>query len=213
MFQFHGLISYSEGLRLQEKAIQSLKQDRQPFRILGCEHLPVLTKGRRLHGKPDVDLSLPAEFEILEADRGGELALHTPGQLMIYPIVNLRQMHWSVKDYICVLHKVTKLWLEHEGVKSDTGSQSGLWTEKGKIAFLGIRVQNGISSHGLAINVHNKLSYYRSFVACGVKNAPVDHLNTDQSLEELFSKWVQIFRDNHDKILCSSDSTRPSDNL
>lgn len=93
---------------------------------------------------------------------------------------------------------------------ADVGPQPGLWTQKGKIAFLGIRIQNGISTHGIAINIHNDLKYYESFVACGVKNAPVDRLVTDQSLEILFQKWLQTFLDSHANILCSTEEITPS---
>jgi len=203
-------MTYSQGLRFQAKVQDRIRQQGEVSHIIGCEHQAVLTKGRSLHGREFRLSALFKDFEIIEADRGGELALHSPGQLIIYPIINLKFMKWSVRDYICVLHKVTKKWLKQEGVMADVGPQPGLWTQKGKIAFLGIRIQNGISTHGIAINIHNDLKYYESFVACGVKNAPVDRLVTDQSLEILFQKWLQTFLDSHANILCSTEEITPS---
>jgi len=201
---YYGLISYEKGLNIQQEAIKKVRANLASGYLLGCEHEPVLTRGRRLHGQC---LVRPKGFDesvkIMDADRGGELALHTPGQLVIYPILNLKHFGWSVTQYIWVLHKVTQLWLKKFGVEAVTGDQSGLWTSSGKIVFIGIRVQHGVSSHGIAINVHNDLSYYRTFPACGIENASVDRVNSTDSLDKLFQSWVQTFRDSHETIFCS----------
>jgi lipoate-protein ligase B len=211
---YYGLISYEKGLSVQQEAIQKVRAQLSNGYLLGCEHEPVLTRGRRLHGQNVVPpMGFDPSIKIVDADRGGELALHTPGQLVIYPVFDLKYFGWSVSEYICVLHRVTQLWLKRLGIKAVTGEQSGLWTSSGKIVFIGIRVQHGITSHGLAINVQNDLSYYQNFVACGIQNASVDRVHSEETLESLFQIWTQTFRDNHETILCSRAVSADSESL
>jgi lipoate-protein ligase B len=211
---YFGLISYEEGVILQQEVLKIVKSHPSHIGVLGGEHLCVLTRGRRLHeGKESTQQQSPEqqdqtprkasqgicilgdkEVPVYDADRGGELALHTPGQLMIYPLLNLKKFQFSVRSYIHFLHDVTQLWLASYGVESFLGSQSGLWTSQGKIMFLGLRVQQGLVSHGLAINVHNDLSYYEHFIACGKNQALVHRLVTEKSLKELFDSWVFYFQ-------------------
>jgi lipoyl(octanoyl) transferase len=73
----------------------------------------------------------------------------------------------------------------------------GLYTAHGKIAFCGIQIRNGISLHGISLNVRNDLSLFQQIVACGVQNAPLDRLqnyDVNLTLEELFNRWIQLFR-------------------
>lgn len=209
--RFYGQIAYHKGLALQQTALDLVKQGSHLQYLIGCEHEPVLTRGRRLHGSSVATPGLPKDFSVVDVDRGGELALHTPGQLVIYPVLNLKTYKLSVRDYICRLHTVTKHWLKSYGVIAVEGDQSGLWTTKGKIAFIGIRVQQGIVSHGIAINIRNDLSYYQGFTACGVINSPVDRLVSDESMASLFFKWCQTFRESHESTLCSTAVKAPSE--
>lgn len=191
--QYLGLTPYLEATQLQARVGQKVMgEENLGAHIIGCEHPIVLTKGRRLHGQTLE--ALPFVADQVDADRGGELALHSPGQLMIYPVTDLNKLNLSVQAWTQGLHLVTQDFFKHLGVETHLQPEAGLWTVAGKIMFMGLRIQSGLSTHGLAINVNNDLSYYAHFSACGTHKARVDHLATPLNLEELFQLWCRFFK-------------------
>jgi len=193
--QYYGNILYPQGLDLQDSVINEIiAKPHFLGRILALEHPLVVTKGKSLK---DQKIELKFQAPIYQTQRGGQLALHLPGQLVIYPVVSLKKLNLSVREWVDFLQQVTYLALQSIGVQTYTNKdQSGLWTDYGKIVFIGIRVQKGISYHGLAINISNETYYYDQFVACGVKNAPIDTLllrGFKITLANFFEIWTKYF--------------------
>ncbi|MCJ8277108.1 MAG: lipoyl(octanoyl) transferase LipB [Bdellovibrionales bacterium] len=189
-----GKVPFNEGLILQEKALEKVKVTSQVV-VLGLEHPEVITLGLRSHKDPQL-LALENQHQIVKIRRGGHATAHNPGQLVIYPVLPLREMGLGVKDFVCVLTRTTKDFFRHFGVEAREKEEPGLFTDKGKIALFGIQVNQGISQHGLSININNDLEIFKKIAVCNVNSQPMDRLdqyseNTD--LESLFELWMQFF--------------------
>lgn len=189
-----GLVEYSKAVLLQNDLFEMVKKNGLPA-IVGLEHPAVITLGHRLNVD---EASLPTEIPVIKSTRGGLLTIHSEGQLVIYPIIDLRDRGIGVKDYVCKLLRTTKKLLANFGIESNIDDQAiGLYTNKGKIAFCGIQVKNGISLHGISLNVRNDLSLFHGISSCGVQNAKLDRLqnyDVNLTLEELFDRWIEIFQ-------------------
>lgn len=189
-----GLVDYSKASALQEDLFQVVK-NKGLSAIIGLEHPAILTLGHRL----DIETAF-ANLEIpkIKSTRGGLMTIHSEGQLVIYPILDLRERGWGVKTYVCKLLQTTQKLLAELGIDSKVDAEAiGLHTAAGKIAFCGIQVKNGISLHGISLNVRNDLSLFRQILSCGIQNAELDRLQNyavNLTLEELFQRWVNIFR-------------------
>lgn len=191
-----GLVDYKRAEVLQQDAAKSPLVNRGfAGQILGLEHPSVITAGRALATSPWVQ-SESLEVPVVAVERGGLLTLHSPGQLVIYPIMRLPP-GFGVKAWVELLLEVTQSTLAEVGVRADSRDQTGLWTEKGKIAFLGLRIKDRVSTHGLSINVHNDLDLFSLIEACGVRHAVIDriaHHRSDVGTRDFFELWAREFR-------------------
>lgn len=199
IIQYNGLISFAKGLELQEQAHSLVKSKGRPV-CLGCEHYPVITLGKRSAEVSDLDQqSLKMKdlgFEIVKTDRGGQVTLHSPGQLVVYPIVPIRDYEISVRRYVQLLESSTLRFLSSLGIRAQAAEDAGVFTERGKIAFIGVRVDQGITRHGLSLNVSNFLSHFDEIQSCGVSKRAVDSVeswNIAMSPERAFELWTAFF--------------------
>ena len=136
----------------------------------------VYTKGRLSKGSdvllPEEDLAAKG-VAVLETDRGGQVTYHGPGQLVVYPIVNLKDWGGPVK-YVRALEQVVIATLAEMGITANCESgNTGVWTGQGKIAAIGVKISRGIAFHGLALNVNTDLTYYQNIIPCGIADRPV----------------------------------------
>jgi len=194
-FQWLGQVGYQAGLKLQKQTVEQVRVQPDMAVVYGLEHSPVITLGRRSNAS--LDLLQTTEFyqkngvEIAETDRGGEAVIHLPGQLVTYPSFSLKQYDLGVRDWVGLLERSAQDFLSAHGIASRKGEESGLWTERGKIAAFGIRVQHGITLHGMALNVCNDLNAFSWLRVCG------HHENGDRmsdwgvtlSPEKAFGEW------------------------
>lgn len=182
--------------------------------LVGLEHPLTITLGRRADALRDILAPVRTLKEknvtVIGTERGGQATLHNPGQLVIYPIINLRSRQLRLRDYVYLLEDVTRRFLLDFGIQSYfRGDEPGLHTDKGKIAFFGIRVKNGITSHGLSINVTNNLEDFTMIRSCGQATEAFSKMsdygaNTD--LETLFRLWSNYF---HTGLGLTQDVNRP----
>lgn len=189
-------IPYLESLKKQEDLKTKCLATNQNFAL--CFDCPtVITMG--LRGSED-DLLLPkSEYEdknisIVSIKRGGQATMHSPGQLVLYPISNIKQNKLRARDFVHFIEQVTKKTLSQFGVSTHKEEgQAGLFTAKGKIAFFGIHITDGVSQHGLAINVSNDLSLFDLIRSCGISRRTHDKLShyCKISLQEVFDLWVK----------------------
>lgn len=196
--QFLGLIDFDKALELQHQYHNQVATDKKSY-ILGLEHPLVMTLGLRAH-KVDVDsfCSKPWKAPVFKISRGGLATIHNPGQLVIYPIVDLKYHGLSVKQFVQVLFEATQKTFHELGVETtfDLCDQPGVYTAKGKIAFCGLQIKNGITLHGLSINIHNDTSVFSDIESCGVAAPKIDSLKLQgvtYSTRDFFTTWLKHF--------------------
>jgi len=165
-----GTCDYERGLELQSAAVEKVKQTLQA-QFLSCEHPTVITLGKRGQSLTDVLTSMEVlrekNIKIIATDRGGQATLHNPGQLVIYPIIPLREWGIGVREYVECLERATAYFLAEYGMEVTRGNEPGLFVDGQKIAAFGIRIDRGVSLHGLAININNDLESFSLIRQCG----------------------------------------------
>ena len=176
-----GTIDYLEAWDLQLSLVGKVHSGSEPNTMLMLEHPHVYTKGRL---SKESDVLVPEEIlaakgiRIYETDRGGQVTYHGFGQLVIYPILNLREWGGPVK-YVRALEKVVIATLTEMGITANCESgNTGVWTNQGKIAAIGVKISRGIAFHGLSLNVNTDLTYYQDIVPCGFTDRPVTSMAT-----------------------------------
>ena len=194
------LTPYNKALEKQMSLVKEVQTHPKLGAVLAYEHPKVITLGVR---SSEQDLLQPTSYydendiEICQVNRGGEATFHNPGQLVIYPILHLPSLELKVKDYVCVLQKTTYAALKGLGVEAfGQGDEPGVYTKRGKIAFIGVKVSQGVCYHGISINVNNELKDFESIQSCGVKNQKFDQLaNYKPNLtpHSFFGLWFEQF--------------------
>ena len=171
---FLGLVSYAEGVALQERIRSAIRLGKQPDHLLLLEHSHVYTLGR---SATPADVVLDAlgragmGIEVAESNRGGQVTYHGPGQLVGYPILDLNPDRRDVRRYVRDLQAVLIRTLEHYGLTAHGGAESatvGVWVDERKIASIGVHLSRWITTHGFALNVTTDLSLFDGIVPCGL---------------------------------------------
>jgi lipoyl(octanoyl) transferase len=140
--------------------------------FLCVEHPPVFTLGRHAsRGHLGVSESFLAErgIELVEIERGGEITFHGPGQLVLYPIISLKQRHLRVVDYVCLLEELMLRLAADCGVAASRDPRNhGVWVGDNKLGSIGIAIRHGVAFHGLALNVALDLTPFGWINPCGL---------------------------------------------
>ena len=168
-----GLVPYGEAESLQRRLEAARQAGEIPDTLLLLEHPPVYTKGRR--AKPE-ELGMGEDWyrmqgiEVCEADRGGSVTYHGPGQLVGYPIVSLNDQGLGVAAYVALLERLMIDSLSNFGIEAGPiEGLTGVWAGDRKIGSIGVHVSRGITTHGFAVNVNNDLQPFEWIVPCGIE--------------------------------------------
>ena len=158
--------NYQETLIIQEGLReQVLKNPGDEFIVL-VEHDHVYTLGKNANSSNILNKAC----DIIKTDRGGDVTYHGPGQLVAYPIINLKMRKIGVKSYVEMVEKLISDTLIHYGLESHIPfKETSVWVEDRKIASIGIHVSRGVTMHGLAININTDLSYFENIISCGIE--------------------------------------------
>jgi len=177
-----GRIDYATALDLQSSLVDLRKQGRIADTLLLLEHNPVITLGRNTNKQnliaPPALLAQKA-VELYETDRGGDVTFHGPGQLVGYPIFDLRGFSPRVGavEYVRNLEEVLIRTCGDLGIPCQRiAGLTGVWTqtpEPRKLAAIGVHISRGVTSHGFALNVTTDLDYFKLIVPCGISDKPV----------------------------------------
>ena len=136
-----------------------------PDELWLVEHLPVFTQGQA--GKPE-HLLLPGDIPVIKTDRGGQVTYHGPGQLVAYPLLDLRRLKLGVRDLVTLIEQTLVAVLSHYGIDAYPKPDApGVYVDGAKIASLGLRVRRGCSFHGLSLNVAMDLAPFLRINPCG----------------------------------------------
>ena len=205
-----GAVDYAEGLRLQRKLVELRKAGQIGDVLLLLEHGPVITLGRNAKAAnvlASTEVLAARGVEVVECDRGGDVTFHGPGQLVGYPIFDLRGYDSSqlsavsyqlepsaladqprrktlgVVDYVRQLEEVLIRTCGDFGIPTTRiAGLTGVWTEAepaAKIAALGVHISRSVTSHGFALNVNTDLSYFNLIVPCGIAAKPVTSMQKE----------------------------------
>jgi lipoyl(octanoyl) transferase len=170
-----GLVPYGEAFELQRSLAGAVSQGAIPETVIFLEHPPVITVGRRTETNRELHIPENAEVEIAETDRGGKSTFHGPGQLVCYPILDLRHHGKDVKLYVRNLEEAlirTLAAFEIEGERLE--GLTGVWMTRPprKIASIGVHVSRWVTTHGYALNVDLDPAPFTEWItACGLEDA------------------------------------------
>ena len=181
VLRWFGSVPYSEATRLQEDLVASRRRGEIPDTLLLLEHPPVITFGRGadpghvLAGEPEL---ARRGIEIHDAGRGGDVTYHGPGQLVGYPIVELRGERRDAHRYLRDIEQALIDCVAEFGVRAErVAGLTGVWVGGEKLAAIGVRLSTGwITSHGFALNVDGDLSGFQTIVPCGIRDRGVTSL-------------------------------------
>ncbi|CAO3643934.1 unnamed protein product [Cunninghamella blakesleeana] len=183
------------------------------------QHTPTYTAGRRIRGQEYEGKRLnELGADYVETMRGGQVTFHGPGQLVAYPIVDIRDYRLSVRCYVSRLEKIIIDTCNELGIKANTTENTGVWVgQDHKIAALGVHIQKYITSHGLALNCNTDLSWYNHIIPCGLGDKKVtslsQQLNTDFTVEKSLPLLIQSFEKLFSKPLKSIQVQQVNDLL
>ncbi|WP_254460399.1 lipoyl(octanoyl) transferase LipB [Xanthomonas sacchari] len=142
-----------------------------PDELWVVEHEPVFTLGQA--GKPEHVLA-PGDIPVLQVDRGGQVTYHGPGQLVVYPLLDLRRLHIGVRDYVCRIEQAIIDTLDEWNILGQRRDGApGVYVGGAKVAALGIRVRRGCTFHGLSFNVAMDLEPFHRINPCGYQGLQV----------------------------------------
>lgn len=170
-----GRVDYDVALRWQRETAGALRAGRGGEAVALLEHPPVYTLGRRadranvLRSQVEIEA---AGARVVATDRGGDVTFHGPGQLVGYPILDLRARGLGAVDYVRALEHALVATLASFGVEGGpVAGRPGVWVDGAKVAAIGVRVQRAVSTHGFALNVRTDLDWFRAIVPCGLSDA------------------------------------------
>ncbi|MGD7653473.1 MAG: lipoyl(octanoyl) transferase LipB [Verrucomicrobiales bacterium] len=178
--QLPDLISYQDGLDLQESLVDGILAKTEPETILLLEHEPVYTIGR-LRDQSSLRQAAMLPHPVFETNRGGQATFHGPGQLVGYPILDLTRRGKDLHEHLRLLEEVLIRTCGHFGV--DAGRRDGLtgvWVENRKLASIGVGVRKWISMHGFAINITKaSLPPFLAITPCGLDGVSMTCLESE----------------------------------
>ncbi len=171
-FRDLGRAGYQDAFALQRCLVEERKQSRIPDQFLIVEHPHVLTMGRNGHMENVLvprDVLRQRGVEFVETDRGGDVTYHGPGQVVGYPILDLREWKRDVVAYVRGLEQVQIDALAEFGIAGGrVPGATGVWVDGRKIAAIGVHISRWVTSHGFALNVTTDLSFFQLIVPCGL---------------------------------------------
>ena len=201
-----GRVEFSKGLEIQAEALEQCDRTGEETLFL-LEHEPVYTIGRRLDKSSLGDTSyLP--HPVFEINRGGQATYHGPGQLVGYPILDLKKRGKDLHVYLRSLETAVIRLVGSFGVEAEfCDGKTGVWVQNRKIASIGIGVRRWITMHGFALNVSSDLSGFLSITPCGLTGVRMTslslELDREVSLEEVRDRAAAVLEGEFDQVAIS----------
>ncbi|WP_090440859.1 lipoyl(octanoyl) transferase LipB [Natronincola peptidivorans] len=188
---FLGKCHYDEALKIQYDILEKRQQNIIEDTLIIVEHPPVITLGRHAT-KGNIMVSAKyledQKIQLYETDRGGDVTYHGYGQIVGYPIVDLKSKKMGIRQFVDKLEEVfIQLLKDKYNITAERSlKHTGVWVENSKIAAVGLAVKRGITMHGFAFNVNTKLEHFNLIVPCGISNKGVT------SIENILKKPVEL---------------------
>lgn len=191
-----GLISYADGLALQERVVAEILDGAAGDRLILLEHEPVYTIGR-LRDQSSLRDPQRLPHPVVETNRGGQATYHGPGQLVGYPILDLRQRGQDLHAHLRMIEDVLIAACERFGVAAGRrDGLTGVWVENRKMASIGVGVKKWISMHGFAINITNQcLVGFLAITPCGIDGVTMTSLSQEAGREISVADFASVVRE------------------
>lgn len=194
-----GVVPYAEALALQRTLVEARRTGSTPDLLLLLEHLPVVTLGVNVDDSRAHIVATPARLaelgvEIHETGRGGDVTYHGPGQIVGYPIVDLRPDRQDVHRYVRDIEEVMiRVCGDYGIVAGRIQGLTGTWVGADKIGAIGIRISRWITSHGFAFNVTTNLEHFGLIVPCGLPDRGVTSVERETGRRVAISEVEEAF--------------------
>jgi lipoyl(octanoyl) transferase len=177
-------VRYEDALKLQEDLVEKRRDGRTGDTLVLLEHPHVITMGSsadKANILVDEEERARLGIDLHKTGRGGDVTYHGPGQLVAYPILDLKPNRKDLHRYLRDLETVLIGAAADYGIEAERDEAgTGVWTAAGKLAAIGIRVSSGwITSHGIALNVNTELQYFDTIVPCGISDRAVTSLERE----------------------------------
>ena len=191
-----GMVPYEIALTRQATLKQLRAEDRIPDAVLLLQHPHVYTTGRS-RGEEDI-IATPENIPVIHTNRGGSITYHGPGQLVGYPVLDLKANGLGVREYIWRLEEVVIRLLGSFGIEAQRNIKypGGVWEGSRKICSIGINVSCHIATHGFALNVNNDLKYFEYIRPCGLREAMTsmsELLGSRVPFDVVVNEWINWF--------------------
>jgi lipoyl(octanoyl) transferase len=185
-----GLMPYGQALDLQRQVARARISGAVPEDVLLLvEHPPVVTKGRSSkdqHLLASPELLAARGVELFEVERGGDVTFHGPGQLVGYPIIDLKQHKKDLHWYLRQVEEALIVALGELGIAAERqAGLTGVWTSGRKIASIGVHARDWVTWHGFALNVNTDLSYFDLMVPCGIQSVTMTSVRSELGVAEV----------------------------
>lgn len=173
-------VDYAEGLQIQDRAVAAILEGTGPETLFLLEHAPVYTIGR-LRDQSSLRSRESLPYPVFEISRGGQATYHGPGQLVGYPILDLREREKDLHAHLRRLEDTIIRTCRHFGVPADRrDGLTGVWVENRKLASIGVGVRRWISFHGFALNVTNEsLGPFFAITPCGIDGVSMSSIEQE----------------------------------
>lgn len=206
-WSFLGRITYSKSLEIQRSIQNSIisGNDSSCGHILFLEHEPVITVGKfgnQQNLLANEESLKKRGIELFQTERGGDFTYHGHGQLVCYPILDLKKMGLGVKKYIYLLEEVIILTLKDYEIEAERKSKiPGVWVGDSKIAFIGIYVKKHVTMHGFSLNIDNQAENFSHIIPCGISDLKITSISNyinkkiylQETIENLIEKIEGVF--------------------
>ena len=196
-------IKYEEAIKLMEKRLIYLNDNRSQELIWILEHNDIYTAGTSYNEDEILDKSI----NILKTKRGGKITYHGPGQLIFYFVIDLKKRNKDIRRFISLIEKTIIDSLKYYKVDTFADNENiGIWYNNNskieKVAAIGVRVSKWIAYHGFSININNDLKKYNSIIPCGIKDKGMTNLKKikDQNYDLLEDKIIENFISNLENL-------------
>ena len=201
-----GKMDYQEALDLQFKLLEKRQKGEIDDTILIVEHPPVITLGRNAKRENVLfsDQYLKEHnVDIVEINRGGDVTYHGPGQIVGYPIVNIKEQKLGIKDFVYKLEEmIINLLKDNYDIEAKRDDiNNGVWVDGEKITAVGLAVKRWVTMHGFALNVSTDLSFFKLIVPCGIESREVtnikkligENLNIENVIKYVIDYFISEF--------------------
>jgi len=192
-----GKMEYQSTWDIQKEYHQKVLSKKEPDTLIIVEHEPVYTFGKN-SDQNHLLQSAPSDAKVFHIERGGDITYHGPGQIVVYPILDLNRYKKSISWYMRTLEKVIIATLSDFGIDANIKKGlTGVWVADEKIGAQGVRISRWVTMHGFALNVNTDLKYFSGIIPCGIFEYGVTSMEKiigkKQNLEKVKNNVIQNF--------------------